>query len=68
MARKGSTLNFELTSLLDQAASQFRNLNPNEPGQWPYLPKAVSWLVAMAVVVVAGWFLIVSSATDGLES
>lgn len=68
MARKGSTLNFELTSLLDQAASQFRNLNPNEPGQWPHLPKAVSWLVAMAVVVVAGWFLIVSSATDGLES
>ena len=40
MARKGSTLNFELSSLFDQAASQFRNLNPNEPGQWPNLPKA----------------------------
>ena len=67
MARKGSTLNFELSSVLDHAASQFRNLNPNEPGQWPGLPKAASWLVALAVVVVAGWFVVVSSATDELE-
>jgi len=67
MARKGSTLNFELSSVLDHAVSQFRNLNPNEPGQWPGLPKAASWLVALAVVVVAGWFVVVSSATDELE-
>jgi type IV pilus assembly protein PilO len=25
------------------AASQFRGLNPNEPGQWPLLPKAMTW-------------------------
>ena len=50
MARKGSTLNFELNSLFDQAASQFRNLNPNEPGQWPNLPKAASWLAAALAV------------------
>ena len=67
MARKGSTLNFELSSVLDHAASQFRNLNPNEPGQWPNLPKAVAWLVAMALLIAAGWFVIISSATEELE-
>ena len=35
---KASTLNFEVTTLLDQAAAQFRNLNTKEPGQWPALP------------------------------
>ena len=68
MARKGSTLNFELNSLFDQAASQFRNLNPNEPGQWPNLPKAASWLAAALAVVVAGWLVVVSSATEGLDA
>lgn len=65
---KASTLNFEVSSLFDNAASQFRNLNPNEPGQWPTLPKLATWLAAMAAVVVAGWFLFLSSATEELES
>jgi 3-hydroxyisobutyrate dehydrogenase-like beta-hydroxyacid dehydrogenase len=43
MARP-STLNFEASRLLDGAAGQFRNLNPNEPGQWPTLPKAAAWV------------------------
>ena len=64
---KASPLNFEMSSLLDNAASQFRNLNPNEPGQWPALPKAAAWAGAMVVAVVAGWFLLLSSAADGLE-
>ena len=68
MARKGSTLNFELSSLLDQAASQFRNLNPNEPGQWPNLPKAAAWLMAAVAAVVAGWFMLISSTAEGLET
>ena len=65
---KASTASFEMSSLLDNAASQFRNLNPNEPGQWPTLPKLASWLAALAAAVVAGWFLVLSSATDELES
>jgi len=68
MARQGSTLNFELSSLFNQAASQFRNLNRNEPGQWPTLPKAASWLAAALAMVAAGWFVVISSATDELEA
>ncbi len=65
---KSSTINFELSSLFDQAASQFRNLNTSEPGQWPPLPKAAAWLAAIAAVVVAGWFALLSSTTDELET
>ncbi len=65
---KNTTVNFDVSSLVDNAASQFRNLNTKEPGQWPALPKAAAWLVAAAAVVVAGWFLFISTATDELDS
>ncbi len=65
---KASTLNFEMSSFVDNAAGQFRNLNPNEPGQWPALPKAAAMLAGALVVVVAGWFLLLSGSTDELEA
>ena len=65
---KPSTLNFEMTGFVDNAASQFRNLNLNEPGQWPNLPKAAAWIAAVVVAVVAGWFLLLSAAADELEA
>ncbi len=64
---KASTLNFEMSSLVDNAAGQFRNLNPNEPGQWPTLPKMAAWLAAAAIAVVAGWFLLLNTATEELD-
>ena len=65
---KASTLNFEMSSLLDNAAGQFRNLNPNEPGQWPTLPKMAAWLAAVAIAVVAGWFLLLNTVTEELDA
>ena len=65
---KASTLNFDVTGFVDNAASQFRGLNPNEPGQWPLLPKAATWVAAGAAVVVAGWFLLLSASADELEA
>jgi type IV pilus assembly protein PilO len=58
---------FELSSMFEQAASQFRNLNPKEPGQWPMLPKVASWLAIAAVAVGLGWFFLVQGATEELE-
>jgi type IV pilus assembly protein PilO len=63
-----STLNFEASRLLDGAAGQFRNLNPNEPGQWPTLPKAAAWVGAVVLAVVLGWFLLIKSAAEELEA
>jgi len=65
---KSSTLGFELTSLFDQAAGQFRNLNVNEPGQWPTLPKLTLWILTVGVVVALGWFGLLSSAQDELDA
>ena len=68
MASKSSALNFELTSVLVHAADQFRGLNPNEPGQWPILPKLATWAAVVAAAVVAGWFLLLSASADELEA
>jgi type IV pilus assembly protein PilO len=65
---KNTTLSFDVSHFVDQAASQFRNLNPNEPGQWPTLPKMAAWLAAAALMVVAGWFGVLSSSSDALEA
>jgi len=51
---------------LNRASSQFKGLNPREPGQWPLLPKICAWLAATAAVVAALWFVFVSGADDGL--
>jgi type IV pilus assembly protein PilO len=65
---KNTTVNFDVSSFVEHAASQFRDLNPNEPGQWPALPKVAVWLLAAVAMVVAGWFLFISAATDELEA
>jgi len=67
MASKKS-VNVDLNSVFEHAASQFRGLNPNEPGQWPILPKLFTWMLLVVGVVVVGWFLVLSSATDELEA
>ena len=65
---KPSNSTFDVTGFVDQAASQFRNLNPSEPGQWPPLPKVATWVAACAAVVAAGWFVVLSASTDELET
>jgi type IV pilus assembly protein PilO len=64
---KNTTVNFDVSSFVEHAASQFRNLNPNEPGQWPALPKVAVWVLTATAMVVVGWFFFISSATDELE-
>ena len=61
-------MNVDLSSTFEAAASQFRGLNPNEPGQWPLLPKFAAWLFVAVLVVVMAWFLTLSAAHDQLES
>ena len=62
----GSPLN--LSELFKGGAAQFRGLNPNEPGRWPLLPKVMAWLAAALLALVAGWFGLLSDASDKLQS
>lgn len=68
MNTKANKPSFDVSSMVEHAASQFRGLNPKEPGQWPTLPKAASWLAMAAAVVVACWFALLSDATDELQA
>ena len=68
MATKGKQINIDLNTVFSDAVSQFRGLNPQEPGQWPVLPKLASWVAVVAAVMVAGWFLLLTGADDELEA
>ena len=48
-------------------ADEFRDLNPNDPGAWPALPKSAFLLAIFAVLVVAGWWFLWSDQLAELE-
>jgi type IV pilus assembly protein PilO len=62
-----SKFNVDLNSVFAQAQQQFRGLNPNEPGQWPLLPKLATFVAVAAAVVLVGWFLLLTDKHDELE-
>jgi len=68
MATTTKGMNVDLNSVFEGAVSQFRSLNPNEPGQWPILPKLMTWLAVAIAMVVLGWFLLLSGAHDELDA
>ena len=68
MATTTKGMNVDLNSVFEGAVSQFRSLNPNEPGQWPVLPKILTWLAVAIAMVVVGWFLLLSTAHDELDA
>ena len=58
----------DIGAALRGGLSQFRDLNPNQPGQWPLLPRLAVWLVVAILVVVVGWFVELSSQADDLQA
>lgn len=61
-------INIDLNAWFADAQDQFRGLNFNEPGQWPILPKIAAGLVTGAVVLLLGWFLLLSTQADELQA
>ena len=58
----------DVVTAFDRASLQFKGLNPQEPGQWPLLPKVCAWIAAGLAALGLGWFLLVSGASDQLDS
>ena len=52
-------LNLDMNDVLNQ----FRNLNPNDVGTWPPLPRVAAVLVVFVLVIGLGWYLYL----DGLK-
>lgn len=61
-------MNFDLTTVFQDAVGQFRGLNPNEPGQWPWLPKLAAFVGIVLLVLIGGWFGLLSSTSDELQA
>lgn len=60
--------NIDFNAWFADAQDQFRGLNPNEPGQWPILPKLAAFLLAGVLVLVLGWFGLLQSQDEALTA
>ena len=54
--------------LQEKLASQFRNLDPKNPSNWPAIPRYATLLAVGAVVVAALWFLWLTNSQTELET
>ena len=52
---------------LQEIASQFRNLNPNDPGAWPLAPRIAVLVGVFIALLVAGWWLLWSDQLTELD-
>lgn len=63
-----SKLSFDLNAWGRNAAEQFKGLNPNDPGQWPVLPKLACYTAVGLFAVVVGYFFMLGDVQTELEA
>lgn len=63
---KSKSLNLDFRKVQDQLRSQFSGLDPNDPSQWPYLPKNLLYIAVCAAVIAALWFVWLKSVDEEL--
>jgi type IV pilus assembly protein PilO len=66
MASLIASINFP--ALKERVLGQFQNLDPRNPVVWPVLPRYALFVMLAALIVVALWFVWLSSADDELQS
>lgn len=54
---KTKSMNLDFKQIQEQLRSQFSGLDPNDPSQWPSLPKNLLYVAVCALVVGALWFV-----------
>ncbi|MDB5913761.1 MAG: pilO [Ramlibacter sp.] len=59
---------FDASAFKEKIASQFRGLNPNDPASWPIVPKAVMCTAVAVAIVVALWFVWLTTSAEELEN
>ncbi len=68
MASTTRPMSIDMATAFDRATLQFKGLNPQQPGQWPLLPKLCAWAAVAALALGLGWLLLVSGAADQLDA
>ncbi|MDP3520881.1 MAG: type 4a pilus biogenesis protein PilO [Hydrogenophaga sp.] len=66
--KKPSKLDIDLSGLQQTLKAQFTGLDPNDPTQWPSVPRYLLLTFIAAAVVVALWFAWLSSFQEELEA
>jgi type IV pilus assembly protein PilO len=64
---KSPAIHIDFKRLQDQVQRQFTGLDPNDPSQWPSLPRNLLYLAVCALVVVALWYAWLSKSDEQLE-
>jgi len=59
---------FDVNAWFADFASQFKDLNFKEPGQWPWAPKLATALAVVLTVVGAGYIALLQDEQDRLEA
>lgn len=60
--------NLDLNAWFADFSSQFQNLDPKKPGQWPPAPKVAAFIFVVVLTVVLSWFLLLQESNDLLEA
>jgi len=66
MPNKSKKASIDMAALQERVRSQFVGLDPNDPSQWPDIPRYLLLAVISVVVVVALWYLWLSGYSDEL--
>lgn len=61
-------INIDINAWFQDAQDQFRGLNPNEPGQWPTLPKLAAFVFTGILVLALGWFGLLQAQDEELTA
>lgn len=67
MATAESKPKIDLNALMARVSAQFRGLDPNEPGQWPLVPKLAAFIGVGVAVLAATWFFFLADIDKQLE-
>ncbi len=68
MATQAKHRNADVLESMRGGFSQFRDLNPNQPGQWPFLPRLAVSALFTIIVVGIGYFVWLSDQANDLQS
>ncbi|MET0382833.1 MAG: type 4a pilus biogenesis protein PilO [Burkholderiaceae bacterium] len=68
MATQPKAKKVDVLLALRGGLNQFRDLNPNQPGQWPLLPRLAVWSLLTIGVVAIGWFVWLSDQSNDLQA
>ena len=68
MATQAKDRGADFVAALRGGVGQFNDLNLQQPGQWPFLPRLTAWAIVVVIVVVIGWFAALSDQANDLQA